>query len=149
MSTNRIHSKGEYTQEEYVAGEAGIYPGMLCKLHADGKVYRHTPANGRCEKMFAQEDALQGKTVNDVYAIGSIVTVILPHLGCEVWGLLLDAQDVHIGDWLVSHGDGCLVEETFDSGEVDIFTVGVVMEALDLSGSADDNGLVRLRCACH
>ena len=98
MSTNRIHSKGEYTQEEYVAGEAGIYPGMLVELHADGLLYRHSVENGRNEKMFAQEDALQGKTVNDVYAIGSIVTVILPHLGCEVWGLLEDAQDVHIGD---------------------------------------------------
>lgn len=149
MSTNRIHSKGEYTQEEYVAGEAGIYPGMLVELRSDNKVYRHSVENGRNEKMFATEDPLQGRTVSDVYAIGAIVTVILPHLGCEVWGLLEDTQDVVIGDWLVSRGNGLLKKQVDDSGSLDVFTTGVVMEALDLSGSATVNGLVRLRCACH
>lgn len=149
MSTNRIHSKGTYTQEEYLAGEAGIYPGMLLELHSDNKVYRHSVENGRNEKMFALEDPLQGKTVADVYAIDSIVTVIIPNLGSEVWGLLEDAQDVVIGDWLVSRGNGLLKKEVDDSGSIDVFTTGVVMEALDLSGSATVNGLCRLRCACH
>jgi len=146
MAHRRIHSKGPYTHEEYDAGEAGIYPGMLLKRDADGDVTMHDAAGGRCEAMFAEEDALQGKTVDDVYTVDNLCMVILPMVGCEVNALIQDGQDVAIGDAMVSAGDGTLIAlGTADSEGVDYFVIGYMMEALDLSGSADDNGLGRIR----
>lgn len=147
---NRIHAKGPFVQEEYKAGEADIMPGMLVRLNAANSIIKHDLENGRCEKMFAQEDALQGRTVDDLYAINSVATVILPNLGSECFGRLENDQVVAIGDWLASRGNGLLKNgEDLDSAAEDYFLVGVAMEAKDLTDSADDNELIRLRVACH
>ena len=135
-SANRIHSKGPYTHEEYVAHEAGIYPGMLLNLNSSDQVEIHTDENGRAEGIFAEEDALQGKTVDQVYTILNLVSCILPGLGCEIRALIQDEQDVSIGDKLVSAGDGTLKELlNLDSEAVDVFVIAVAMEACDLTGS--------------
>ena len=147
--SNRIHAMGGYNQFEAVAGEAGIYPGMLIELRSDGMVYRHATENGRNERMFATEDPLLGRTVADVYAIGTIVTYIIPNLGSQFQGLFEDGQDVNIGDWCVSRGNGLLKKQTDDSSDLDVFAVGVVQVALDLSGSAVANGRTRVRCGGH
>lgn len=143
---NRIHSKGPYTHEEANADEAGIYPGMLVKMVSSGGVEIHDLEGGRCEALFAEEDALQGKTVDDVYTIDNPVSLILPGLGCEIRALVQDGQVVEIGDHLISAGDGTLIRLAGSSsgGEND-YVVGVAMEAKDLSGSADDNVLCRVR----
>ena len=143
---NRIHSKGPYTHEEYDAGETGIYPGMLLKLAADGDVEIHDVEGARCEALFAEEDALQGKSIADVYVVDNPVMCILPGLGCEVRALIQDGQVIEIGDHLVSAGDGTLIRlADLDSGGENDYVVAVAMEALDLSGSADDNVLARVR----
>jgi len=144
---NRIHSKGPYTHEEYNAGEAGIYPGMLVKLDADGDVTMHATEGGRAEAMFAEEDALQGNTVDKVYTVDELCSVILPGLGSEVRARFQDGVDLDIGDRVVSGGDGTLIGlDTLDSEAVDIFVIGVMMEALDLTGSeASTERLARIR----
>lgn len=132
----RIHSKGPYTHEEYVAGEAGIYPGMLLKLMSDNTVDIHDDENGRGEAFFAEEDALQGRTVSQVYTVDNVVSCILPGLGCEIRALIQDEQDIAIGDRLVSAGDGRLKAlGTLDSGAIDVFVIGVAMETCDLTVS--------------
>lgn len=145
--TQRIHSKGPYTHEEYVAGEAGIYPGMLLVLQSDDTVDMHAVAGGRGEALFAEEDALQGKTVDDVYTVANIVSCIIPGLGCEVRALIADGEDLGVGDPVVSNGDGCLKAlADLDSAGVDVFVIGRMMEAIDLSGSpTGTNGLARVR----
>ena len=146
MAHQRIHSKGPYTHEEYEAGEAGIYLGMLLQVQSDNTVDMHDAVGGRCSALFAEEDALQGKTVDDVYTIANSVMCILPGLGCEVCALIQDGQDLAQGDPVVSAGDGTLIGlGTADSEGVDYFVIGYMCEALDLSGSADDNGLARIR----
>jgi len=143
---NRIHSKGPYTHEEYDAGEAGIYPGMLLKLASDGDVEIHDDENGRAEALFAEEDALQGKTISDVYTVDNVVSCILPQLGCEIRALIQAGQDLSIGDRVVSAGDGTLQAlGTLDSEAIDIFVIGVMMEAIDLSASDAVNTLARVR----
>ncbi len=133
---NRIHSKGPYTHEEYVAGEAGIYPGMLLKLMSDDTVDIHDDENGRAEAMFAEEDALQGKTVTQVYTVDNICSVILPMVGCEIRALIQDGQDISIGERLVSAGDGTLKAlGNLDSEAADVFVIAVAMEACN----ADDS----------
>ena len=146
MAHQRIHSKGPFTHEEYDADEAGIYPGMLVMLMPSGGVEMHDLVGGRCEAMFAEEDALQAKTVSDVYTVDNKVMCIIPGLGCEVNALLQDGQDIDIGDQLISAGDGTLVAlDSIDSGGENDYVVGVAQEALDLTDSADDNALIRIR----
>lgn len=143
---NRIHSKGPFTHEEYNGDEAGIYPGMLLKLMPSGGVEIHDVQGGRCEALFAEEDALQGKTIDDVYTVDNPVMCMLPGLGCECRALIQDGQVVAIGDHLVSAGDGTLIRLAgLASGGENDYVVAVAMEALDLSGSADDNVLMRVR----
>jgi len=135
-SANRIHSKGPYTHEEYIAAEAGIYPGMLLKLDSSGYVGIHDDENGRAEALFAEEDALQGNTVSTVYTVANLVSCILPGMGCEIRALIQDEQDISIGDRLVSAGDGTLKAlGTLDSEAIDVFVIAVAMEACDLTGS--------------
>ena len=150
MAANRIHAKHSFVQEEYKAAEADIQPGMLIKLNSSGNVIKHDEENGRAEAMFAQEDVLQGRNVDQLYANDSIVTCILPNLGSQVYGRLENDQVVAIGDWLVSRGNGLLKNiGALDSGDVDVFTVAVAMEAKDLTDSSTENELIRIRCAKH
>lgn len=147
---NRIQCKGPFVYEEYVAAEADIMPGMLVKLNASGQIIKHDLENGRCELMFAQEDALQGKTIDDLYALNAVAGVILPNLASEVYARLANDEVVAIGEWLCSNGDGLLKNaENLDSGAEDVFMVGVAMEAKDLTDSATTNELIRVRAARH
>jgi len=139
----RIHSKGPFTQEEYKAAEAGIYPGMQVQLNSDGEVELHDNSGGAVgdEKMFAIEDQLQGKTVDDVYADNSIVTVILPYKGCEINMLLADGESVVPGDKIMAGGDGTVKK---NSSGTDI--LGTSTGTLDLSASSNTaNGLTPVR----
>ena len=146
MAHQRIHGKGPYTHDEADAGEAGIYPGMLLKVASDGDVEIHASAGGRAEALFAEEDALQGKTVDDVYTVDNVVSLILPGLGCEVAALIQDGQDLSIGDRVVSAGDGTLKAlGDLDSEGIDVFVIGVMMEAIDLTGSNSSNTLAMIR----
>ncbi len=146
MASQRIHAKGPFQFEEYNAAEAGIYPGHLIKLNEGGNVINHDLEGDRHERMFAQEDALQGKTVDDVYANEALVGAIILPAGSECYAMLDDGEDVVIGDYLVSAGDGTLMKQYADSGMVDVFVVGVALETLDLTGSGavDTRILIRI-----
>ena len=138
MNKRRIHSKGDYRYEEFVAGEAGIYPGMLLYVFAGGTVKMHASDSAITEKLFALEDALQGKSVADVYAIGSIVPCIIPAVGSVVNALITAGQDIAIGDKVVSDGNGCLKEGS-------TVVLGIAEEVLDLTDSGDSNDLCPIR----
>jgi hypothetical protein len=137
---NRIHRKGDFRYDEALAGEAGIYPGMLLELNSDAEVIKHDDEGGRAERMFAQEDALQGKTVATVYTSGAIVGYILPVPGAEVNALIQGGQNISIGDELISAGDGTLKAASDVSSSVDE-VIAVAMEAFDDS----DDTLVAVR----
>ncbi len=140
----RIHSKGPITQEESVAGEAGILPGMILILNSSNQVVKHATAGGDYgdELLVAIEDQLQGKTVSDVYASGDIVTYMIAHIGSELNLLLDDGEAVVIGSKIISTGDGTVKLTT----GVPKANIGVATAALDLSASANTaNGLVPVR----
>lgn len=141
MSKNRIHLKGEYRQEEAVAGEADIYPGMLLKLNSAGAVVKHTTLGGAIgdENLVAAEDALQGKSVADVYTVGEIVTYLIPVPGTVLNVLVAVDENIAIGDKLVSEGTGMLAEiGSLESATLTGKVVGVSEEALNLVDSASD-----------
>jgi len=133
---------------EYAAGTA-ITPGMLISLASDGDVDPNSSAGGVCEKMFALEDELQGKTISDAYAIGDPVQCWNATSGEEVLALLADGEDVAIGEVLVSDGTGKLKAATADSSAVVVeeFPIAIALEAVDMSGSsgADPSGRIKVR----
>ena len=145
---NRIWNKGEFRQEENVAAEAGIYPGMLLTLDSANKVAIHADEGGALggEAIFAVEDALQGKTIDDVYAISTIVTTVIPNKGSVINALIEDGQDISIGDKMISAGNGKLkVSTNLESGETLANVVGIATEAIDLTGSNSDDTISAVR----
>lgn len=93
--------------EEYFAHEA-LTPGHLLELRSDGKVQKHSNEDKNAVPLFAQEDELQGKTISDEYAQHDPVQVWVPTRGDQVYALLKANEEVDIGDYLVSAGDGTL-----------------------------------------
>jgi len=133
---------------EYDCDEA-ITPGMLVAVAADGDIDLNSSAGGVCEKLFALEDELQGRTIDTDYDSGDPVQCWLATPGEEVLAWLKDGEDVSIGAVLVSSGDGTLKEATADSSAVVIeeYPIAVALEAIDMSGSsgADPTGRIKVR----
>jgi hypothetical protein len=145
---NRIHATGTYRHEEAKAGEAGIYPGMLVKYNSAGAVIKHATEGGALgdEVMVAAEDALQGNSVETVYANGDIVSIIIPNKGSEVRLLAEAGTSIGIADKLHSAGDGTVQEASAKASSVTIAAVvGVATEAVDLSASSAVDTLVKTR----
>ena len=144
---NRIHRKGTFRHEEMRANEADIYPGMLLKMDANGEVGMHDSKGGDLgdEVLVAEEDALQGNTVETVYADDSIVSVIIPQKGTVVRMLLAEDQVLTIGEKVCSAGNGCIRSSAdLDSPSELAVVIGVAEEAKDLASGAG-NELVDIR----
>ena len=128
--------------EEFPAHEA-FYPGTLVELTTDGDVKKHATAGGNVLPMFALEDELQGKGIDDAFAAGDLVQCWTPNRGDVVLAILADGQDVGEGTFLESNAAGYLVAHTPDTASVDIprYTnpiIGIAMEEMD--ASADSSG---------
>jgi len=129
--------------EEMVAATV-ILPGQLVQqTAAAATVSKHSTSGGNAIPMFAIEDALQGKGIDDSYAIGDQVRVWIPGRGDIVYACLADEANIAIGDLLESDGDGMLKEhtvETWTSADAQeantVYTfpvVGIALEAYNLS----------------
>lgn len=143
MSYNTIKIK-KYTDivEEYEAYEA-FFPGSLLALNSVNEVAKHASAGGNVgSKLFALEDELQGKGVDNAYAAGDRVQVWVATPGEVVLAILADGQSVNIGDFLESNGAGYLRAHVADQGSQDSIyqeaIVGVSLE--DMDASADSSG---------
>lgn len=126
-----------HVYEEYEANST-ITPGMLIELMSTGKVRKHATASGNVLPMFAKEDSLQGKTINDNYIAGDQVNVWIPTRGDQVNALLADEESVTVGDLLESNGFGKLQKYVADKGDSGSYIyptqiIGVALETLDLS----------------
>lgn len=126
--------------EEYPA-DAAILPGHLVELRSTGKVRKHSKDEGNALPMFALEDELQGKGIGDAYAEDDPVQVWVPIRGEMVLALLKDDENVAIGDFLCSAGDGTLKKwVALDSaGAALTETLPIVaqaVEAVNLSSSS-------------
>jgi len=134
---------------EYDAG-AAITPGMLLTLAADGDVDLNSDAGAPCEKLFALEDELQGRTIDTDYDAADPVQCWSTVPGEEVLAWLANGEDVSIGDRLVSNGDGQLkayTEAASAAVVVEEYVIGIALEAVDMSGSSgvDPTGRIKVR----
>jgi hypothetical protein len=128
--------------EEYEAN-AAITPGMLIELMSTGKVRAHAGEGQNALPMFALENELEGEGVDDDFAAGDLVQCWIPNRGDIVNARISNGENIAIGDFLESNGDGYLQKHTADvDSSADITTiyplqiVGQATEACDMSGSS-------------
>lgn len=112
-------------QDEHKA-DAVIIPGMLLEITATG-VKKHATAAGKHAFLFAIEDELQGKGIDDDYAAADKVQCWVAGRGDIVNAILEDESTIAIGDFVESNGEG-LVQAVSGS-----YPIGVALEAVDLS----------------
>lgn len=142
MSFNTIKIK-KYVDiiEEYPA-DAAIFPGSLIEVNETSEVKVHATAGGNVLPMFALEDELQGKGIDDAYVAGDRVQCWIPNRGEVVLAILADGQSVEEGDFLESNGAGYLRAHVADAGSQDAIyqnaIVGIALENMD--ASADSSG---------
>lgn len=143
MAYNTIKVKKYSDVIEEMVASAAITPGMLLIIENTGKVKAHNQADKDAFPIFALEDELQGKGIDDAYAANDPVQCWIPYRGDIVNAILADGQKVDIGDPLTSDGYGRLKKHVTDTGASTVpwtvypeQIVGYAAEALDLSGSS-------------
>lgn len=144
MSANRIQIDSEgYRLEEAVASGT-VKPGMIVQKTSTGAVKAHAVAGGRGLVQVAVEDALQGKTIDDSYSNGNMVTYHIQQPGTRFQGILLAAQNVAVGDALISDGAGRLKATlSGDSDDNQEHVLAYAEEAVNANGGVDEFILVR------
>ena len=84
---------------------------MLLEVITGGYVKEHGSSEGSVTPpMFALEDELQGRGIDDDYAVSSKIQVWIPGRGDRVYALLKNGVSVVAGDKLASGGDGTLIK---------------------------------------
>ena len=134
--------------EEITATAAAITPGMLVEQFYSGTSFRvraHSNAAQNALPMFALEDELQGKGINDNYPVSAKIQVWIPNRGDQVYAILADGESVVIGDFLESNGAGLLQKhvEDIDSSAMEntIYSNVIVAQALETINISTSSGL--------
>lgn len=127
---NRIVLKAIGRADEGNAA-AAITPGHLLALNSAGAYVPHNSAGAQPERLFAVENALAGKGINDAYASGDRIQIHVAAPGDEVSAWLTTSQTVVVGDQLASAGNGSLRKK--NSGD---FPVAIAIEAVTTTTSA-------------
>jgi hypothetical protein len=142
---NKIHLTGQGRYEEFV-GAGAITPGHLIQINSLGKAIVHATEGGVAERLFALEDALQGKNISQAYTTGNTVFAVVAAPGDVVYAYIFAGEDIAIGDILISNGDGTLVENGSEASGVTVKQyIGVALEAADLSDSGDVSTRIKVR----
>jgi len=151
MATRTIFVVGNGIPKEAKASGA-ITPGHLVEITsaAVDTVLVHATAGGSVvARLFAVEDDLQGKDIDDAYATGTNVLYRAAEPGEEVNALIQNGQNIAKGDLLESAGDGTLrlhVPDSEAASNVGSAIVGKAQEASDMSDSSsvDPSGRCRV-----
>lgn len=115
--------------EEYIAA-VPVLPGELLIRNAANNVSPHSVEGGIAERMYALEDALQGRTIDDAYAAGELVAVGVCNPGDKILARLDAGANVVIGDHLESAGNGKLTKATGSNT-----VLAIAEQAIDNTGS--------------
>lgn len=133
--SNKIVLKSNARLDEVTASEI-LSPGHLLEAVSTGKYQKHATEGDYALRAIATEDALQGKTASDAYAVDDKVQAAFLNSGDKVQAILKAGENVAIGAPLISAGDGTLIAEASVSSGVTVKDViGFADEALNLSAS--------------
>ena len=91
-----------------VSTAVAITPGHLIERTSAALVQKHSTAAGPAEKLFALEDAEQGKGITDAYAISVPIKTWKPIPGERVYAIhdATSGGALTIGEFVESAGDG-------------------------------------------
>lgn len=136
--SNQIVLLGDFRQEEMLANTTGILPGMLLQQTsaAADTCAVHSVQGEISERMFAMEDALQGKTVDDAYASGAPVQIAVVAPGSVVNAIIEGGQTIAKGEKLISSGNGKLI--SVDSAASAAEKSNVIAVAVDACDQTED-----------
>lgn len=93
---------------ELVCAEGPIRPGMLISRNSDNKFVPHPTAAGLTGPIFARENSIVGKSIDDNYVQGDTVLAWHCRNGDWIYALLEEGANVAIGALLESNGAGLL-----------------------------------------
>lgn len=107
MAYQTILLKGNLEERyEEMRASGAITPGHLIKRHTDGTALVNSTAGAVAEMLFAHEDSLQGKTIDQAYASGDVVRHHVAQKGDVIYAWLAAGENAAVGAKLSSNGDG-------------------------------------------
>lgn len=108
MAHRTIRLKTEAQRQEYEAGAAGIYPGMILAKNSSGQVIPMGTQGGvaGAPLLVAIEDDLIGSTVSTVYSSGSRVQCVTPQMGDTIAIRCVSGATINIGTKVISSNAG-------------------------------------------
>lgn len=145
-------SPGEMVEREADAAEA-ITPGHLVEVNSSGNLIKHNSAGVRAQKSFALENDIVGDGIGDAYSANDRAKYAIFSKGSEVLAWLSAGDNVAIGDYLESNGDGLLrkvVDQNLNPSGAPVLEqenfIGIAREAKDLSvsGAVDSRILIEV-----
>lgn len=152
IKTIMVQNFGMKREESQAAGT--IKPGMLIQENSSGYYVAHATAGGNAEAMFAIEDELRGRNIDQNYTSGDRVQSVICRPGDVVYCRIANGQSITRNDFLESNGDGYMKKHTPDvdssANTGTIYLKAIVLKALesvDMSDSsgADPTGLCKAR----
>lgn len=120
---------GNTKQREAIAGGA-ITPGMLLALNSSAQVIAHNLSGQEGVVGYAVEYDLTGRGISDAYAQGDQVIYRPLEDGDVFYGIVVDGQDISVGEALASDGTGKL-----KSAAATDMVYGYALDAVSPSGS--------------
>jgi hypothetical protein len=131
----------EGTRFEEARAGGTVKPGHLVMKANDGTVVVHGTAAGAAALLVATEETntLRGKTKDDAYSSGDLLSYRPVSIGDELQMWLEDNHNVAIGDRLESAGDGTLQPVTGS------FALFEATEAVDTTGGAAAAAWIKVR----
>lgn len=139
--SNTITIQGTPHEAERLAGGV-IIPGHLVEITSSNTFVVHATADGAAVPVFALENAIVGRGVDDAYASGETVHAGYFPRGAVVYAWLEDGTAASIGDELSSNGAGALQKPTVDASLVTTAIVAKAEEAVTASGA---NARIKVR----
>lgn len=128
---------------------AAFSPGHLVEWTSAGKLQKNSASGGRCEKLIAIENDLEGEGVSDAYATTDRARAFVPYPGAKCRVKIANGQNVAIGNKLCSNGDGQFRNVKTDSSGtiVEDYAICVALEAVNMavSSAADPDGWCLVR----
>lgn len=125
-----------------IASSEAITPGHLVEyVSSTGLKWRkHATAGGYGKPSFALEPNMLNKDIDTAYASGDLIEVVVATRGSTIYALLPSGQNITLGNYLESAGDGTL--RVYGSGQR-------IAQALESVNNSAGPTTARIRVECE
>ena len=126
---------GDPAIHELQVGEA-VTPGHLVEVIAGPKIQKHSTAGGKCTKSFAIEQTGIGNTIATASGATDFIPFVVARPGDIIIGRLKASENVSVGDWVESAGDGTLRKLVADTSAGTIVVGSLIGQVLAASNTS-------------